>query len=73
MKTYLRVLSYARGLGWYIPQYVITVILYAIFSVVNIALLAPMIDVLFNQVDAKQLIATAPEFSLSLNYFLDLF
>ena len=73
MNTYLRILSYARGLGWYIPQYVITVLLYAIFSVVNIALLAPMIDVLFNQVAAKDLITTAPEFSFSFNYFIDLF
>ena len=67
MNTYLRILSYARGLGWHIPQYVITALLYAIFSVVNIALLAPMIDVLFNQVEAKELITTAPAFSLNLN------
>lgn len=73
MNTYLRILSYARGLGWYIPQYVITVLLYAIFSVVNIALLAPMIDVLFNQVAAEEIITTAPEFSFSFNYFIDLF
>ena len=73
MSTYLRILSYARGLGWFIPQYVITVLFYAIFSVVNIALLAPMIEVLFNQVEAEKLIATAPEFSFSINYFIDLF
>jgi len=73
METYSRILSYARGLGWYIPQYVVTVILYAIFSVVNIALLAPMIDVLFNQVDAKELIPSAPEFNFELSYFIDLF
>lgn len=73
MKTYLRILSYARGLGWYIPQYVIIVLLYAIFSVVNIALLAPMIDVLFNQVESDTLITTAPEFSFSFYYFIDLF
>jgi len=73
MNTYLRILSYARGLGWYIPQYLITVLLYAIFSVVNIALLAPMIEVLFNQVDVEKLNITAPEFSFSINYFIDLF
>jgi subfamily B ATP-binding cassette protein MsbA len=73
MSTYLRILSYARGLGWHIPQYVVTVILYAIFSVVNIALLAPMIEVLFNQADVENLITTAPEFSFSINYFIDLF
>jgi ATP-binding cassette, subfamily B, bacterial MsbA len=73
MKTYFKILSYARGLGWYIPQYVLTVLFYAVFSVVNIALLAPMIDVLFNQVDTTEIVATVPEFSLNLNYFIDLF
>ena len=73
MKTYLRILSYARGLGWYIPQYVITALLYAAFSVVNIALLGPMFEVLFNQGDGEIQILTKPEFSYSFTYFLDLF
>jgi len=73
MQTYLRILSYARGMGWFIPQYVIVVLLYAIFSVVNIALLAPMIEVLFNQVEVEKASTVVPEFRLSLNYFIDLF
>ena len=74
MKTYLRILSYARGLGWFIPQYAITVLLYAIFSVVNIALLAPMLEVLFNQAGPQDTVVnTLPEFSYSFNYFIDLF
>lgn len=73
MKTYFRILSYARGLGWYIPQYIVTVLFYAIFSVVNIALLAPMIEVLFNQVDTEQLVTEMPEFSFGFDYFIDLF
>jgi subfamily B ATP-binding cassette protein MsbA len=73
MKTYLRILGYARGLGWYIPQYVITAILYAVFSVVNIALLGPMLEVLFNKGGEAVEILTKPEFSYSFNYFLDIF
>ena len=73
MKTYLRILSYAKGLGWYLPQYVLTVLLYAIFSVVNIVLLAPMIEVLFNQVETEKIVSEAPEFSLGFDYFIALF
>ena len=73
MKTYFRILGYARGLGWYIPQYVVVALLYAVFSVVNIALLAPMIEVLFNQTDVSALPSGPPEFSFSANYFIDLF
>jgi subfamily B ATP-binding cassette protein MsbA len=73
MNTYLRILSYARGLGWYIPQYVLTVILYAIFSVVNIALLAPLIDLLFNQADTENIALTKPDVSYSINYLIALF
>ncbi len=32
MKTYLRILSYAKGQGSYIPLYVFSVIMYAFFS-----------------------------------------
>ena len=73
MKTYRRILSYARGLGWYIPQYVIVVLLFALFSAVNITLLIPMIEVLFNQVEAEQVAIVVPEFSLSSDYFIALF
>jgi len=73
MKTYLRILSYARNLGWLIPQYVVTALLYAIFSVVNMALLAPMLEVLFKQTDASKAMQQLPEFSFDLNYFIDVF
>ena len=73
MKTYLRILSYARGLEWYIPQYIIVALLYAAFSVVNIALLAPMIEVLFKQTDTSAMVSSQPEFSFSANYFIELF
>ncbi|MEN8250765.1 MAG: ABC transporter ATP-binding protein [Bacteroidota bacterium] len=73
MKTYLRILSYARGLGWYIPQYVTTALLYALFSVVNIALLGPMLEVLFDRDGTEKVVTTLPEFSFDPAYFLDLF
>jgi subfamily B ATP-binding cassette protein MsbA len=73
MKTYLRIISYAKGLGWYLPQYVVYALLYALFSVVNIALLAPMLEVLFNQTEGIVAPALLPDFSFSINYFIDVF
>jgi subfamily B ATP-binding cassette protein MsbA len=73
MNTYLRLLSYARGLGWFVPQYVVTALLYALFSVVNIALLGPMLEVLFLKESVEATNMVKPEFGFNFNYFLDLF
>ncbi len=73
MKTYLRILSYAKGLGWYIPQYAFAVIMYSIFSVFNIVLMAPMFRVLFNQTDASSAPTSIPDFSLNITYFSNVF
>ena len=74
MKTYLRILSYAKGLGWYIPLYAITVILYAFFSVFNIALMQPMFDVLFEQTKTVVSTPLLPAFELDIiTYFKTLF
>ncbi len=73
MKTYLRILSYAKGLGWYIPQYAFAVIMYSVFSVFNIALMMPMFRVLFNQTDAASAPTSIPDFSLNITYFSEVF
>ena len=73
MKTYLRIIAYAKGLGWFLPQYVVSALLYALFSVVNIALLAPMLEVLFSQTGGVTAPETLPGFSFDVNYFIDVF
>ncbi len=73
MNTYLRIISYAKGLGWYIPQYVISVLLYSLFSVFNIALMAPMFEVLFQEGSVVDAVLSKPAFSLDVTYFIDLF
>ncbi len=55
MKNYLRLLSYARPLGHFVAPFLITSLLASIFGVLNFTLLIPLLKVLFNQVDAKQL------------------
>ncbi len=73
MKTYLRIISYAKGLGWYIPQFVMVAILYSFFSVFNIALMAPMFEVLFKPSSVADPVLSMPAFSFNITYLLDTF
>lgn len=73
MKTYLRILSYGKGLGGYLPLYTISVLFYAVFSVLNIALLVPMLEVLFGKADGSHAPAHLPGFELNIKYFSQVF
>ncbi len=70
MKTYLRILSYARPLRRYLPQYLLFTLLGIVFGLINFTLLKPLFDVIFEQMDVAELEAfrVNPEFSLSLKY-----
>ena len=48
MKTYFRLLSYAKPIEKYAIPYIICTLLYVIFSTLNLALLAPLLTTLFN-------------------------
>ncbi|GJM28217.1 MAG: ABC transporter ATP-binding protein [Cyclobacteriaceae bacterium] len=70
MKTYLRILSFARPLSRYLPQYIVFTLLGIIFGLINFTLLKPLFDVIFEQMDANELQAyqSNPSFALSLKY-----
>ena len=71
MKIYLRILSFARPLRNYLPQYIIFTLLGIIFGLINITLLKPLFDVIFQQMDVAELQAyqANPSFNLSIDYF----
>jgi subfamily B ATP-binding cassette protein MsbA len=75
MHTYLRILSYARPFGRFVPVYVLYALLSIIFGLLNFTLLKPLFDVIFEQVDPASLskYASKPEFSFSIEYFSHLF
>ncbi|MDG1276884.1 MAG: ABC transporter ATP-binding protein [Algoriphagus sp.] len=75
MNTYLRILSYAKPYGRFVPVYIIYALLSIIFGLLNFTLLKPLFDVIFEQVDPSTLskYASKPEFSLSIDYFSHLF
>ncbi|MEM9831146.1 MAG: ABC transporter ATP-binding protein [Bacteroidota bacterium] len=75
MKTYLRILSFAKPYRRHVPQYLVFASLSILFGLINLTLLIPLFEVLFNQVDENTVVATqsAPDFSLSVNYVIATF
>jgi len=73
MKTYLRILSYARPLGLLAPQYILYVILQSVFSVFTLAILQPVLTVLFQTKEKTAAPVELPGFELKLTYIKDVF
>ncbi|GAB3510056.1 ABC transporter ATP-binding protein [Spirosoma knui] len=69
MKTYLRLLSYAKPLGPFLTPFVLTSLLASLFGVLNFTLLIPLLTILFDKVDPEQmrqfLSQPAPSFTTS--------
>ncbi|MFP4096707.1 MAG: ABC transporter ATP-binding protein [Cyclobacteriaceae bacterium] len=74
MKTYLRILRFARPYSEYIPLYLLFTVLSIVFGLINFSMLIPLLEILFNQVDDDlQQQFSKPEFELNVDYVLDLF
>ncbi len=75
MKLLLRILSYTRPFGVYLPQYLVYAFFGVIFGLVNLTLLKPLFDIIFKQLDPElfTLYSTPPHWELSVNYFIHLF
>lgn len=75
MKTYFRILSFARPFRKFIPAYILVTILQVVFSLVNFAVLIPLLEILFDQVEPEKIasLTTLPEFTISIDYFKTLF
>ncbi|MBJ6119825.1 ABC transporter ATP-binding protein [Pontibacter sp. BT310] len=76
MKTYLRILQFAKPYSRFVPLYTIYTILGIIFGLFNFTLLIPLLDVLFGKVGQEQvmaMVANKPEFALNFKFFQDFF
>lgn len=60
MKTYFRLLSYAKPIEKYAIPYILCILITVIFSTLNLALLAPLLHTLFNS-EAGTEVAAKPE------------
>lgn len=72
MKTFFRLLSLSKPYHHYIPEYVIYVILYTLFGLMNFTLLIPLMNALFNT-GQHEVVTQLPAFAFSGAYFKDLF
>jgi ATP-binding cassette, subfamily B, bacterial MsbA len=72
MRTYFRLLSFAKPLGRYIFPYACLAVFAVVFGLVNFTLLIPLLNILFGTIDLSGN-TTLPEFYFNLLYFKDLF
>lgn len=75
MKTYLRLIAYARPIGKFAFPYFVFAFLSILFGIANLALLIPLLDILFDTVKEEnvQQMLVKPAFSLSIEYPMQLF
>ena len=75
MKTYLRILNFARPFTSFLPVYVLYTVLGIAFGLLNFTLIIPLLDVLFNEAPkyAAESAVSKPEFALTLEYGKALF
>lgn len=72
MKTFIRLLSFAKPYGRYWPTYLVISILSVFFGIINYALIDPLLTIIFDPLSiSKQLLL--PEFTLSADYFTGVF
>lgn len=72
--TYRRIINYAKPHSNYIPQYILTSFLSIMFGLVNLTLLKPLLDVIFEQEGAlDRHPPKMPVFQFDINYLFDVF
>jgi len=61
MKTYFRLLSFAKPLEKFAVPYILCTVLAVIFNTLNLALLAPLLTTLFNPANGETTVYTKPD------------
>src|SRR5690606_35204666 len=74
MKTYWRLLSFARPLRKFVIPFICTSLLASIFGILNLTLLIPLLKVLFNQCELDASVTEVPPTPrLNVDYFIEFF
>ncbi len=75
MKTYFRLLSFARPFSGYVPQYIIFSLLSILFGLLQFTLLKPLFDVIFDKLSPEKMekYREEPVFEGSIDYLGDFF
>ncbi|TAE96871.1 MAG: ABC transporter ATP-binding protein [Runella slithyformis] len=72
MKTYWRILSYARPFRRFVGPYFITSLLASLFGLLNLTLIQPLLNVLFDE-KQRVVVSSRPVPRFDVSYFTDLF
>jgi subfamily B ATP-binding cassette protein MsbA len=72
LKTYFRLINFARPLGKYLPEYLVYTILGVAFGLLNFTLFIPLLNLLFTTYPVKEVVEL-PVFTFTIDYFKDLF
>jgi len=74
MNTYMRILSYAKPWRRFVPSYILFSILAVVFGL-YIAMLKPLLDIIFDQMKPEELAAysTLPSFEMTKDYVVGTF
>jgi ATP-binding cassette, subfamily B, bacterial MsbA len=72
LKTYFRLINFARPLGKYLPEYLVYTILGVVFGLLNFTLFIPLLNLLFTTYPVKEVVEL-PAFAFTIDYFKDLF
>lgn len=75
MSTYFRILSYSKPYRNYLPFYMVSSLISVVFSLLNLVLLMPLLDIVFEQKSVEEIakFENIPEFNLSADYFAHMF
>lgn len=69
MKTYFKILSFARPLRNFIPRYLLLSMLGILFGIFNFTLLIPLLNIIFDTVEVDPAGYALPDFSFRPAYF----
>lgn len=72
MKLFFKLLRFSKPYHHYIPEYVIYVLFYTVFGLLNFVMIIPLLDFLFKEEPVSQP-AGMPQFTFSTGYLQELF
>lgn len=72
MKTYLRILQFAKPYGKYAIPYFFFVLLHSIFNIGTFAMVIPILETLFDPQSMVEATTVMPEFQLKMSYLVEL-
>lgn len=69
MKTYFRILSFARPIRKFLPIFIISTLCGIVFELLNLSFVAPVLKILFSEESTQVVLGPMPVFEVSKAYF----